>query len=112
MNNQKKCYTFLGSLSSSLNPYSESSKSVPLRNVSPESGKNRTTGDIQNHKLDVILFNFFGDVFEVFAAHAAPSIGDQDDFPLIFQLLAMGDDHLDSQDDRGDRCMMTGVSWV
>lgn len=56
--------------------------------------------DKQNDEFDIILLNLLRDFIEVFAAHPPPTVRNQDDFALVFQLFAISDDHLNGQDDR------------
>ena len=57
----------------------------------------------QNDEFNVILLDFLGDLIEVLAAHSPLTIRDQDDLALVFQLFAVGDDHLNGQDDGRNR---------
>lgn len=91
--------TFLGSLSSSLKPYSGSSKSTPLKEVSTDHHALRKHS--QNNKLNIIFLDLAGNLVETLSAHMSLSIGDQDDLPLILELLALDDDHLDGQNKSG-----------
>lgn len=49
----------------------------------------------QNNKFDVIFLDLAGNLIEALSAHVTLSIRDQDDLPLILELLALDDDHLD-----------------
>lgn len=55
----------------------------------------------QNNKLNIIFPNLAGNLVETLSTHVPLSIGDQDDLPLILELLALDDDHLDGQNKSG-----------
>jgi len=55
----------------------------------------------QNNKFDVIFLDLAGNLIEALSTHMSLSIRDQNDLPLILELLALDDDHLNGQNEGG-----------
>lgn len=82
-----------------MKPYSGSSKSTPLKEVS--TGRQIFRRHPQNNKLNVVFLDLADNLVETLIAHVPLSIGDQDDLPLILEFLALYNDHLDGQNESG-----------
>jgi hypothetical protein len=57
---------------------------------------------IQNNKLDAIILNLFLDLVESLVVHLSSAISNQDNPSLVLELLGIGVDHLNGNDNGRD----------